>query len=54
LGLTRQIIGWLTMGFLIIGFTPNPVSISTPENRPASTAPAERPPAPPAERDNLI
>lgn len=54
LGLTRQIIGWLTMGFLIIGFTPNPVSISTPENHPASTAPAERQPERPADRDDLI
>lgn len=38
LGLTRHLIGWLTLGFLIIGFTPNPISVSPRE--PSSAQPA--------------
>lgn len=30
LGRGRQILGWLTLSFLFIGFTPNPISISEP------------------------
>jgi hypothetical protein len=38
LGLTRHLIGWMTLGVLIIGFTPNPISVSPRENRPPQPA----------------
>lgn len=38
LGLTRHLIGWMTLGFLIIGFTPNPISVSPRENQPPQPA----------------
>jgi Zn-dependent protease len=46
LGLTRHLIGWLTLGFLIIGFTPNPISVSPRENgppQPPKVQPIEQP-----------
>jgi Zn-dependent protease len=35
LGLPRHILGWLTLSFLIIGFTPSPISAPNPEPEPA-------------------
>lgn len=39
LGVGRHILGWLTMAFLLIGLTPNPISVpELEENRPPSEA----------------
>ncbi len=48
LGLGRHIVGWLTLCFLIIGFTPEPITVSSaaaPRSQPASVQSIEETPA---------
>ena len=49
LGIGRHIIGWLTLSFLIIGFTPTP--IASPDT-PSGKAPEKRAPVNPRQRNN--
>ncbi len=54
LGAIRYVIGWLTLAFLIIGFTPNPISVPT-SNPPEAVQPDDALPLPPdAVDDGLI
>ncbi len=57
LGAVRHVIGWLTLAFLIIGFTPNPISVSTADQRSQAedVQPDDPLPLPPASiTDGLI
>lgn len=38
LGPVRTILGWLTLAFLLIGFTPSPIEIQMPTERPAQSS----------------
>ena len=37
IGPVRYVLGWLTLGFVIIGFTPIPFTIEQPAQRPAAS-----------------
>lgn len=43
IGWFRAALGWATLAFLIIGFTPNPITITEPDEAPAQVEPAAEP-----------